>query len=253
MYFHKTALGSLLTELQDKAKYLAEFFVRILLVEDDPSLGETTARALRSQSWAVDWINNGESIPNAVRLVTYDTVVLDVGLPGIDGFEVLRRLRAESKVMPILMLTARDAVEDRVHGLQLGADDYLVKPFALTELLARIQALTRRFHARQHNELLFGSLRLDLIAKRAFLADKPVELLPREWAVLVYLLNNTGKVVSKEQILEAISGWDETPSGNAIEVYVSRLRSKLSDSGISIRAIRGFGYLVEESANDIQS
>lgn len=226
--------------------------MRILLVEDDPSLGETTARALRSQSWAVDWLSNGESIPNAVKLVTYDLVVLDVGLPGIDGFEALRRLRSESKGMPILMLTARDAVEDRVHGLQLGADDYLVKPFALTELLARIQALTRRFHARQHNELHLGSLRLDLIAKRAFLADKPIELLPREWAVLVYLLNNIGKVVSKEQILDAISGWDETPSGNAIEVYVSRLRTKLSNTGISIRAIRGFGYLVEESAHDTQ-
>lgn len=226
--------------------------MRILLVEDDPSLGETTARALRSQSWAVDWINNGESIPNATRLVAYDLVVLDVGLPGIDGFEVLRRLRSESKVIPVLMLTARDAVEDRVHGLQLGADDYLVKPFALTELLARIQALTRRFHAHQHNELLFGSLRLDLSAKRAFHSDKPIELVPREWAVLVYLLNNIGKVVSKDQILEAISGWDETPSGNAIEVYVSRLRAKLVNTGISIRAIRGFGYLVEESANDVQ-
>jgi len=226
--------------------------VRILLVEDDPSLGETTARALHSQGWAVDWITNGESIPNAARLVAYDLVVLDVGLPGIDGFEVLRRLRSESRNMPVLMLTARDAVEDRVHGLQLGADDYLVKPFALTELLARIQAVTRRFHAHQHNELLLGSLRLDLSAKRAFHGDKSIELLPREWAVLVYLLNNLGRVVSKDQILEAISGWDETPSGNAIEVYVSRLRAKLANTGVSIRAIRGFGYLVEESANDIQ-
>jgi DNA-binding response OmpR family regulator len=226
--------------------------MRILLVEDDPALGEATARALRSQSWAVDWAKNGESISNAAKLAAFDLVVLDVGLPDIDGFEVLRRLRAQHNEMPILMLTARDSVEDRVHGLQLGADDYLVKPFALTELLARIQALTRRFHARQHNELMLGSLRLDLIAKRAFLADKPIELLPREWAVLVYLLNNIGKVVSKEQILEAISGWDETPSGNAIEVYVSRLRTKLAESNISIRAIRGFGYLVEEFTDGTQ-
>src|ERR1019366_5142651 len=228
-------------------------FVRILLVEDDPSLGETTVRALRSQSWAVDWATNGESILNAVRLVDYNVVILDVGLPGIDGFEVLRRLRAQSNIMPILMLTARDAVEDRVHGLQLGADDYLTKPFALTELLARIQALTRRFQARHNNELLLGSLRIDLIAKRAFLSENPIELLPREWAVLVYLLNNMGKVVSKEQILEAVAGWDETPSGNAIEVYVSRLRTKLANSGISIRTIRGFCYLVEELENGTQS
>ena len=226
--------------------------MRILLVEDDPSLGETTARALRSQGWAVDWTTNGESIPNAVRLVTYDVIVLDVGLPGIDGFEVLRRLRAQNKVMPILMLTARDSVEARVHGLHLGADDYLVKPFDLSELLARIQALTRRFQARHNNELLLGNLRIDLVAKRAFLSETPIELLPREWAVLVYLLNNMGKVVSKEQILDAIAGWDETPSGNAIEVYVSRLRTKIANSGISIRAIRGFGYLIEETVNGHQ-
>lgn len=226
--------------------------MRILLIEDDPTLGEAIARALRSQNWVVDWLQIGESILNAVKLTTYDLVVLDVGLPGIDGFEVLRRLRAHHEVMPVLMLTARDAVEDRVHGLQLGADDYLVKPFALAELLARIQALTRRAHARQHNELILANLRMDLIAKRAFLCGNPLELLPREWAVMVYLLNNAGKVVSKEQILDAISGWDESPSSNAIEVYISRLRTKLVGSGISIRAIRGFGYLVEESANDPQ-
>ena len=226
--------------------------MRILLIEDDLSLGETTARALRSQNWVVDWAKIGESVSSAVKLVTYDIVVLDVGLPGIDGFEVLRRLRSQHEAMPVLMLTARDAVEDRVHGLQLGADDYLVKPFALTELLARIQALTRRSHARQHNELILANLRLDLIAKRAFLSDKPLELLPREWAVMVYLLNNAGKVVSKEQILDAISGWDESPSSNAIEVYISRLRAKIVGSGISIRAIRGFGYLVEESADASQ-
>lgn len=226
--------------------------MRILLVEDDPSLGETTARALRSQNWVVDWAKNGESVANAVRLVNYDLVLLDVGLPDIDGFEVLRRLRDQHKAMPVLMLTARDAVEDRVHGLQLGADDYLVKPYALTELLARIQALSRRYHARERNELLLGTLRIDLIAKRAFLADKPLELLPREWAVLVYLLSNIGKVVSKEQIMEAISGWDETPSANAIEVYISRLRTKLAGSGISIRSIRGFGYLVEDTVHDPQ-
>lgn len=226
--------------------------MRILLVEDDVALGETTARALRSQSWAVDWIKSGESVLTTVKLANYDLVILDVGLPGLDGFEVLRRLRAHSQIMPVLMLTARDAVEDKVHGLQLGADDYLVKPFALTELLARIQALTRRFHARQHNELILAKLRLDLVAKRAFVSDKPVEFLPREWAVLVYLMSNSGKVLSKEQILEAISGWDESPSGNAIEVYISRLRSKLAGSNVSIRAIRGFGYLVEEVADGPQ-
>lgn len=226
--------------------------MRILLVEDDPALGETTARALRSQNWIVDWSKNGESVCDIVSKVKYDLILLDVGLPDIDGFEVLRRLREQKKNMPILMLTARDAVEDRVRGLQVGADDYLVKPYALSELLARIQALARRYHAREHNELQLGAIRVDLVAKRAFLSGKPLELLPREWAVLVYLLNNLGKVVSKEQIMEAISGWEETTSANAIEVYISRLRSKISTSGIAIRSIRGFGYLVEESRDDLQ-
>ncbi len=227
--------------------------MRILLVEDDSMLGETTVRALRSQQWAVDWTRDGKSVQNAVKLVAYDVIVLDVGLPGVDGFETLRVLRSGSCDLPVLMLTARDAVEDRVHGFELGADDYLVKPFALTELVARIQALTRRIHARQHNEILLGTLRVDLTAKRAFLADIPIEFLPREWAVLIYLLNHAGKVVSKEQILEAIANWDEAPSSSAIEVYVSRLRAKLVPAGIFIRTIRGFGYLVEESVHGIQS
>lgn len=225
--------------------------MRILLVEDDTFLGETTIRALRSQQWAVDWTRNGESVMNAVSLVSYDVIILDVGLPGMDGFETLRDLRSKNGALPILMLTARDAVEDRVNGFQLGADDYLVKPFALSELVARIHALTRRFHARQHNEILLGNLRMDLTAKRVFLMEIPLELLPREWAVLEYILNNVGKVVSKEQILEAISGWDEALSSSAIEVYISRLRTKLTSAGISIRTIRGFGYLVEESVDGV--
>ncbi len=226
--------------------------MRILLVEDDVPLGEATTRALRSQQWAVDWTRFGESVTNMVSLASYDIIILDVGLPGVDGFEILRSLRARSESLPILMLTARDAVEDRVHGFELGADDYLVKPFAFRELAARIQALTRRSHARQHNEILLGTLRMDLTAKRAYLNEKPLELLPREWAVLEYILNNVGKVVSKEQILEAISGWDEAPSSSAIEVYISRLRTKLTPAGISIRTIRGFGYLAEEPVNEIQ-
>ena len=131
--------------------------MRILLVEDDAPLVEATTRALRSQQRAVDWRRDGQSVMNKVNLVSYDIIILDVGLLGMDGFEILRCLRAQSDDFPILMLTARDAVGDRVHGLQLGADDYLVKPFALKELVARIQALTRRFRARQHNEFLLGA------------------------------------------------------------------------------------------------
>lgn len=226
--------------------------MRILLVEDDTHLGESTARALRSQQWFVDWIKNGDSVLNMIGMTSYDAVILDVGLPGIDGFEVLHSLRSQYNSLPVLMLTARDTIDDRVYGFQLGADDYLIKPFALKELIARILAITRRFHTRQNNEIIFGTLRIDLTAKRAYLSNKPLELLPREWAVLVYILNNLGKVVSKEQILEAITDWDEAPSSNSIEVYISRLRTKLSPAGISIRTIRGFGYLIEEAEDDAQ-
>ena len=221
--------------------------MRILFVEDDMALGEVIVRALRSQSWAIDWIKAAESIPTSLHLASYDQIVLDVALPGIDGFEALRRLRAQGNSTAVLILTARDAVEDRVHGLQIGADDYLVKPFALAELLARIQALTRRANAFLNDEILIGRLRMDLTAKRAFIDQQPIELLPREWAVLLYLLKNVGKVVSKEQILEAVFGWDDTPANNTIEVYVSRLRSKIVSTSVNIRTVRGFGYLLEET------
>ena len=221
--------------------------MRILFVEDDMALGEVIVRALRSQSWAIDWIKAAESIPTSLQLASYDLIVLDVALPGIDGFEALRRLRAQGNSTAVLILTARDAVEDRVHGLQIGADDYLVKPFALAELLARIQALTRRANAFLNDEILIGRLRMDLTAKRAFIDQQPIELLPREWAVLLYLLKNVGKVVSKEQILEAVFGWDDTPANNTIEVYVSRLRSKIVSTSVNIRTVRGFGYLLEET------
>ncbi len=227
--------------------------MRILLVEDDTYLGESTSRALRSQQWFVDWIRSGESIMYMLGLVSYDVIILDVGLPGKDGFEILHSLRAQNNPLPVLMLTARDTVDDRVYGFQLGADDYLVKPFALKELVARIQAITRRSHTRKHNEIIFSVLRIDLTAKRAYIKDKPLELLPREWAVLVYILNNLSKVLSKEQIMGAISDWDDAPSTNAIEVHISRLRTKLAPAGIAIRTIRGFGYLIEESINGVQS
>lgn len=223
--------------------------MRILFVEDDIALGEVTARALRSQSWVVDWIKVAESLPSALEAASFDLIVLDVGLPGIDGFEALRRLRAQGNRAPVLMLTARDAVEDRVIGLQTGADDYLVKPFALAELLARIQALARRANAFHSDEIVLGKLRMSLTAKRVFIGQQPIELLPREWAVLLYLLKNVDKVVSKEQILDAVFGWNDAPANNTIEVYVSRLRTKLVATKVIIRTIRGFGYLLEEATH----
>lgn len=219
--------------------------MRLLLVEDDPALANSTTRALQSQGWAVDWSTRGEPVPQSVKQDHYDLVILDIGLAGIDGFETLRRMRAQGSSTPVLMLTARDAIEDRVRGLESGADDYLVKPFALAELLARVRVLTRRAQDRSVDALTLGSLRMDLSARRAFIGEQALELAAREWSVLEFLLNRVGKVVAKEQILQSIAGWDDALSENAIEVYVSRLRSKLEPAGVRIRTVRGFGYLLE--------
>lgn len=223
--------------------------MHILLVEDDPALAESTSRALRSQGWEVDHTARGEPVALSVKQDPYDLVILDIGLTGIDGFETLRRIREQGSTVPILMLTARDAVEDRVRGLEGGADDYLVKPFALAELVARVRVLTRRHQAKLGDKLVMGRLTMDLSAKRAFIDDAPVELSAREWSVLEFLLARVGKVVSKEQILQSIVGWDDMLSENAVEVYVSRLRPKIEPAGLRIRAVRGFGYLLEETGD----
>jgi two-component system, OmpR family, response regulator len=219
--------------------------LRILLVEDDPALADTTSRALKAQGWTVDWATRGEAVPASVRQDPYDLVLLDIGLAGIDGFETLRRLRAQGSTTPVLMLTARDAIEDRVRGLEAGADDYLVKPFDIAELVARARVLNRRTQARRDDTLTLGRLRMDLAAKRLYAGDESVEVSAREWSVLAYLLARAGRVISKEQIVQGIAGWDESLSANAIEVYVSRLRAKLEPAGVRIRTVRGFGYLVQ--------
>ena len=220
--------------------------MHVLLVEDDSQVADSTARALRSQGWVVDVTARGEPVPLSVKQDPYDVVILDIGLQGIDGFETLRRLRAQGSKVPVLMLTARDAVDDRVRGLEGGADDYLVKPFALSELVARVRVLLRRSQSRMSEQLTLGRLRMDLDARRVYINDAPIDLAAREWSVLEYLLTRADKVVAKEQILQAIAGWDESISENAIEVYVSRLRGKIESGGVHIRTVRGFGYLLEE-------
>jgi DNA-binding response OmpR family regulator len=219
--------------------------VRILLVEDDPALAQSVSRALQSQGYEVDATAKGEPVAYSLQRGPYDLLILDIGLPGIDGFEVLRRVRNQGSSVPALILTARDAVEDRVHGLDLGADDYMTKPFALTELLARIRALSRRKQGNVEAKIVHGPLTLDTVARRAWLDDKPLDVSGREWAVLAFLLNRVEKVVSKDQIVQAIAGWEEL-SDNAVEVYISRLRSKLDPAGVKIRTVRGFGYMLED-------
>ncbi|RYF42515.1 MAG: response regulator transcription factor, partial [Comamonadaceae bacterium] len=169
----------------------------------------------------------------------------DIGLPRTDGLELTRRLRGRGVAMPVLILTARDALEDRVQGLDLGADDYMVKPFELPELLARLRALLRRSQAATSAILSFGSLELDAANRQARANGQLIELGPREWTVMEYLLVHAPKPASKEKLLAALTGWDKEITPNAIEVYISRLRGKLEPHGVALRSIRGFGYRLE--------
>jgi len=225
---------------------LASLPVRVLIVEDDKALADGLIRTLRNSGYAVDHAASGELALRAVSEEHFDLIVLDVGLPGINGFEVLRTLRRTPNSGGILILTARDAEADRVKGLDLGADDYVTKPFSLPEFEARVRALVRRSQAVRSPELRFGSLTINTVAKRAQIAGEQLELTPREWGVLEYLLMRAGQVVSKEQMLQALCSWDVSLTHNAIEVYVSRIRAKLQKAGIQIRTVRGFGYMVED-------
>jgi len=233
--------------------------LHILLVEDDAVLADGLVRALDAQDMTVHLVRDGlaadaalqrtDSATSSISTSTsnFDVAVLDIGLPGIDGFEVVRRLRARGGAIPVLLLTARDAVEDRVRGLETGADDYLVKPFATAELVARIRALARR-HAPPSSVLTLGRLSLDSATRRARVGEGTIDLSVREWGVLDYLLQHAGRVVSKQQIIDAILPWGDDVTPNAVEVYVSRLRLKLDGAGVAIRTIRGFGYLLEAVA-----
>ena len=220
--------------------------VRVLIVEDDTALARGIARILEGEGHAVDVMASGEQAVLGARRERFDMVILDVGLPDIDGFEVLRRLRAAGERAPVLVLTARDALDDRIRGLDLGADDYMAKPFAMPELTARVRALVRRSRAQTGPKIVHGPLVLDTLARRAQLAGAPLELAAREWAVLEVLLARVEKIVSKESIIQAVANWGEELTSNAIEVYVSRLRAKLDPAGVKIRTVRGFGYMLEE-------
>jgi len=220
--------------------------MRVLIVEDDKALADGLLRTLRQSGYAVDHAGSGELALRACAEEHYDLIVLDISLPGMDGFEVLRQLRRSQRAGSILILTAHDAEADRVRGLDLGADDYVAKPFSLPELEARVRALIRRSQAVKSPDLRLGRLSIDTVAHRASIEGEPLELTPREWAVLEYLSTRVGQVVSKEHMLQALCSWDDSLTHNAIEVYISRLRSKLQHAGIGIRTVRGFGYMVED-------
>jgi two-component system response regulator TctD len=219
--------------------------MRILLVEDHPQLAESVAQALRASGWTVDLLNDGVAADLALSTEDYALAILDVGLPRLDGFQVLARLRERGKTLPVLMLTARSDVTDRVHGLNLGADDYLAKPFELSELEARVKALLRRSVAAGERQQSCGPLVYDLDARRFSLDRQPLSLTSREQGVLEALITRPGRVMSKDQLAAQVFGLDEDASADAIEIYVHRLRKKLEGSAVRIVTFRGLGYLLE--------
>ncbi|MDW5443948.1 response regulator transcription factor [Polaromonas sp. SM01] len=224
--------------------------MRLLLVEDDVMLASGIKLGLTDAGYAVDWVGNAERAEEVLLNESFDAAIIDIGLPRIDGLELTRRLRSRGLAMPVLILTARDALQDRVQGLDIGADDYMVKPFELPELLARLRALLRRSQAATSAILSFGALELDSANHRVSAHGQLIELGPREWTVMAYLLIHAPKPASKEKLLAALTGWDKEITPNAIEVYISRLRGKLEPHGIALRSIRGFGYRLELVGTD---
>lgn len=216
--------------------------MHILLVEDDIELGEAIKHALEHQSYAVTWLNDGRQAMAAMSDGSIDLVLLDLGLPGKDGLDVLAEARRDGVKTPILVMTARDALETRIRGLDLGADDYLVKPFHLGELAARIRSLTRRAQGLADNLVEVGGLRLDLATMEVAFRDKSVTLTRREFAVLRILMERAGRIVRREALENSVYGFDTVVDRNAIEVQVHWLRRKLSAD--VIHTVRGIGYMI---------
>ncbi|MDR3416363.1 MAG: response regulator [Nevskia sp.] len=222
--------------------------MRLLLIEDDTQIAASLARALRHAGDAVDVCGNARDAEEALRAIDYALVILDLGLPDQDGGTLLRSLRTRDDHTPVLVLTARDELDERVRLLDLGADDYLVKPFELAELQARIRAITRRAIARSGGDIGAGRLRLDLAQRCAYCGDAPLDLSPRELKLLELLLLRRDRVVSKTQIQEQLCDWGQELTDGAVELYIHRLRRKLDASGVEVRTVRGFGYLLQLAA-----
>jgi DNA-binding response OmpR family regulator len=216
--------------------------MRLLLVEDDPQLGDGLTVGLRQAGFAVDWVKDGLAADQALATETFDLLVLDLGLPKLEGMEVLKRLRGRGQALPVLILTARDATADKIAGLDSGADDYLVKPIDLDELAARIRALVRRAAGRAEPVLRHGTVTLEPASRRVAVADSAVELSAREFAVLHALMENAGRVMSRSQLESSIYGWRDEPDSNALEVHIHHLRKKLGTD--FIKTLRGVGYMI---------
>ncbi len=220
--------------------------MRILIAEDDQVLADGLLRALRSGGYAVDRVADGGEADAALASQEFDLLILDPGLPRVHGLEVLRRLRARGSAVPVLILTAADSVEQRVKGLDLGADDYMAKPFSLQELEARVRALTRRGLGTASSLIRHGPLTFDATGRVAYLNEQLLELSAREIGLLEVLLQRTGRLVSKDQLVERLCEWGEEVSNNAIEVYIHRLRKKIEQGPVRIATVRGLGYCLEK-------
>jgi two-component system OmpR family response regulator len=222
--------------------------MRLLIAEDDQVLADALLRSLRSIGYAVDQVDNGSDADAALSAHEFDLLILDLGLPRLHGLEVLRRLRSRGSKAPVLILTAADSVEQRVEGLDLGADDYMAKPFSLQELEARVRALTRRGLGTASNIIRHGPLSFDATGRVAYINEQMIELSAREIGLLEVLLQRAGRLVSKEQLVERLCEWGDEVSNNAIEVYVHRLRKKIEQGTIRIATVRGLGYCLERIA-----
>jgi DNA-binding response OmpR family regulator len=219
--------------------------MRVLIVEDDPLVGDGIRRALNGGGFAADLVASAEAAKSALDTEAFDLVIADIGLPRQDGLQLVRSLRNRGQIVPVLILTARDGLEDRVIALDLGADDYLTKPFQVPELLARCRALIRRANSVASARISFGDLELDTTRKSVTAGGKALELSQREWAILECLILNAGHIVSKNKLVSAIADWSEDLTLNAVEVYVSRLRAKLGGAAV-ISTVRGMGYRIDE-------
>ena len=223
--------------------------MRILIVEDDATVADALARTFERQGLQPEVVNDGDLAAECLKREQFALILLDIGLPGTDGLTLLKQIREADASVPVMLLTARDAIGDRIGGLDLGADDYLVKPFATDEVAARARALLRRDNLRASTDLVHGPLRIDTITHRVTLAGQPLELTEREWEVLTFLVRRPEQVIAKEA-LQVAAGGGAGAGYNAAEVYISRLRAKIEPAGIRIRTVRGFGYMLEDGKPD---
>ncbi len=214
--------------------------MRILLVEDDPQLGESLEAALRLEQYAVDWLRSGEPVCATLGATPYDLLILDLGLPGVPGTQVLRQLRADKQTLPVLVLTARNTLADKVDGLDSGADDYLTKPFEVDELFARVRSLLRRRTNQRSTRMEAGGITVDPAERLVEFGGQPVALTAREFAILEILVRNAGRFVSRARLEEGIYSWGEEVGSNTVEVYISRLRKRFGSD--VIETMRGVGY-----------